>query len=139
MVEKSHTGGFWPSLYEPFRAVGSRIAEWIAPPSEASVTDAAYRIAIELPGVAEDDIKVTVHDGVVTVSGEKKTEREEQGESWYFSERQFGAFSRSFRLPPDADEDGVAAELKNGVLNIAVAKKVQKAPEGARHVKIARG
>jgi len=73
-------------------------------------------------GVAEGDIELTVHDGVVTVQGEKKTEREEEGETWYFSERQYGAFSRSFRLPPDADEKKVDAGLKDGVLTISVPK-----------------
>ena len=139
MVEKSHTGGFWPSLYEPLRTAGSRLAEWVAPPSEASVTDADYRIAVELPGVAEDDIHLTVEDGVVTVTGEKKTSREESGESWYFSERQFGAFSRSFRLPPDADPAGVGAALKDGVLTVSVPKKTASAPEGAKRVPISRG
>lgn len=139
MVEKSHTGGFWPSLYEPLRNMGTRLAEWVAPPSEASATDAAYNIALELPGVAEDDIHLTVEDGVVTVTGEKKTSREEEGETWYFSERQFGAFSRSFRLPPDADEAGVGASLKDGVLSISVPKKKAKAPEGAKRVPINRG
>ena len=55
MVEKSHSTGFWPSLYEPFRTMGSRLAEWVAPASEASADDKVYRIALELPGVAEKD------------------------------------------------------------------------------------
>ncbi len=108
MVEKSHTSGLWPQLYEPFRNFGQRLADWIAPASEASVNGDSYCIAIEVPGVAEDDIEISVSDGVVTVKGEKKSSREEKGETWYFSEREFGAFSRSFRLPPDADEGGVS-------------------------------
>ena len=132
MVEKSHTSGFWPSLYDPFRHVGARLAEWVAPASEASGADNAYKINMELPGVAEGDIDLTVNEGLVTVKGEKKTEREEKGETWYFSERQYGAFSRSFRLPPDADSAGVDAHLKDGVLTITVPKKTQQAPESAR-------
>lgn len=139
MVEKSPTTTTpWPALWEPFRSLGARLAEWIAPASEASADDGAYRIALELPGVAEDDIHLTVHDGVVTVKGEKRTEREEKGDTWYFSERQFGSFARSFRLPPDADEAGVAASLKDGVLTVTVPKKAPSAPEGARRVPIAR-
>ena len=138
MVEKSHMGGFWPSLYEPLRNAGSRLADWVAPAAEASSQDDAYRIGIELPGVDESDIDITVHDGVVTVKGEKKTSREEKGETWYFSERQFGAFSRSFRLPPDADGDGVMADLKDGVLTIAVRKKAPAKAEGAGKVKISK-
>lgn len=136
MVEKSHTSGFWPSFYEPLRTAGARLAEWIAPASEASSGEDAYRIAVELPGVAEADIDLQVHDGVVTLKGEKKSEREEKGDTWYFSERQYGSFSRSFRLPPDADQEAVAASLSDGVLTISVPRKGDTAPDGARKVTI---
>ena len=132
MVEKSHTTGMWPSLYEPFRQVGTRLAEWVAPASEASGNDAAYTISVELPGVAEKDISLSVEDGVATLKGEKRTEREERGETWFFSERQYGSFSRSFRLPPDADPSAVDAHLKDGVLTITVRKKTQTPPETAK-------
>lgn len=138
MVEKTHTTGFWPSLADPFRGMGTRLAEWIAPASEASADDDVYRISIELPGVDEKDIELSAENGVVTLKGEKKTEREEKGETWFFSERQYGSFSRSFRLPPDADEDKVKADLTNGVLTVTVpkAKAEEKKP---RQVKITKG
>lgn len=126
MVEKSSPGSFWPSLYEPFRVMGSRLSDWLSPAAEASQNGDAYRIAMELPGVGEDDISVTVEDGVLQIKGEKKSEREEKGDSWYFSERQFGSFSRSFRLPSDTDAAGVKAEMKDGVLTVTVPKKAQK-------------
>ncbi len=138
MVESSHTSGLWPSLYEPFRQARSRLADWLAPASEASTSDNAYKIAVELPGVEENDIELSVAGGVVTVKGEKKTSREEKGETWYFSERQYGAFARSFRLPPDADEAGVSADLKDGVLTITVPKAGPQS-ESATKVKINRG
>lgn len=122
MVEKSHTSGFWPSLYDPLRQMGERVSQWLAPASEAAASDSAYRIAVELPGVEEKDIHLNVQNGVVSLSGEKRTEREEKGETWYFSERQYGSFSRSFRLPPDADEKNVDAQLKDGVLTISIPK-----------------
>lgn len=134
MVEKTHTTGLWPSLADPFRAMGSRLAEWIAPASEASGDENAYRISIELPGVEEKDITLSAENGIVTLKGEKKIEREEKGETWFFSERQYGAFSRSYRLPPDADEDKVRADLKNGVLTVTVPKA--KAEAKNRQVKI---
>jgi len=137
MVEKTH-GGFWPSLYDPLARAGARLAEWLSPPSEASSNDGAYHIAVELPGVAEGDITLDVHDGVLTLRGEKKSEREEKGDTWYFSERQFGAFSRSFRLPNDADASGVSAVLKDGVLTSSVPKtKPDSAPR--TRVKISAG
>ena len=132
MVEKSHTSGLWPALSDPFRAFGSRLSEWIAPLSEASSDEDVYKISVELPGVAEEDITLTAHDGVLTLKGEKKTEREEKGETWYFSERQYGGFSRSFRLPPDADDEKVEADLKDGVLAITVSKRESAAPKSSR-------
>jgi HSP20 family protein len=138
MVEKSHTSGFWPSLYEPLRNAGSRLADWIAPASEASAVDNAYKIAVELPGVREEDIEVTVHDGVVVLKGEKRIAREEKGEAWFFSERQYGAFSRSFRLPPDADGDAIGAELHDGVLSLTIPKKTPKPSGGGNKVPINR-
>jgi HSP20 family protein len=139
MVESTHKSGLFPSLMDPLRSMSARVADWFAPASEAAVNGAEYRIVLELPGVAEGDIEITVHDGVVSVSGEKMAEREEKGESYFFSERAYGSFSRSFRLPPDADADAVHAGLKDGVLTIRVPKKAEKAPEGARKVKIGTG
>jgi HSP20 family protein len=139
MVEKSHTSGFWPSLYDPFRALGAKVADWFAPAAEASSDAGAYTIRMEVPGVAEGDIDLSVHDGVVTVKGEKRTTREEKGETWYFSEREYGSFSRSFRLPPDADEAGVKADLADGVLTVVVPKLEPEAAKGARKIAISKG
>ena len=136
MVEKSPTGAFWPTFYEPFRHLGARLAEWVAPASEASSDDKVYRIAVELPGVRQEDIEITVDDGVVTVKGEKKESREEKGETWYFSERQYGAFSRSFRLPADADPEKITADLKEGVLTLSVAKAGPEALAKSRRIRI---
>jgi HSP20 family protein len=132
MVENSAGTGFWPSLYEPFRNFGARMADWLAPAAEASEATDAYRIALELPGVAEDDIHVSSQDGVLTVKGEKKTAREQEGETWYFSERRFGAFSRSFRLPADADAAGITASMKDGVLSVSVPRKAAVPPAQTR-------
>lgn len=137
MVEKSHTAGLWPSLYEPLRHFGHRVADWLAPASDASAGDEAYRITIELPGVSEKDIDVSVHDNVVTVKGEKSSSREESGETFFFAERAFGSFSRSFRLPDDADRDQIGAELKDGVLTIRIARRSSE-PAGTRKVAIQR-
>ena len=137
MVEKTQSG-FWPSLYDPFRQLGTRLAEWVAPASEASLAENAYRISVELPGVDEKDIALTIDDGVLTLKGEKKTSREAKGETWYFSERQYGAFQRSFRLPPDADAARVDATMKDGVLMISVAKRADGDTGRARRVAIAR-
>ncbi|MBE0453869.1 Hsp20/alpha crystallin family protein [Roseovarius autotrophicus] len=138
MVEKSHVAGFWPQLSEPFRNFGARVADWLAPASDASCNESAYRISIELPGVEEKDIELSVHDGVVTVKGEKSASREEKGETWFFSERQYGSFSRSFRLPADADGDKVEGHLKDGVLIVTIPKREGEVA-GGRKVEIRRG
>jgi len=138
MVEKSHSSGLWPSFYEPFRHLGTRMAEWLSPASDAKGSDGAYTITMELPGVAEKDIDISVHDGVVTVRGEKTAEREEKGDTWFFAERQYGSFSRTFRLPSDADGDNISADLKDGVLTLAVPKAAPRAPE-AKKIQISKG
>jgi HSP20 family protein len=140
MVEKSANDPFWPSIFDPLRALGTRVANWFSPAAEASEGEGAYRIALEVPGVAEEDIHLSIDQGVVTVRGEKRTSREERGETWFFSERQFGSFSRSFRLPPDADEGGIAARLSEGVLEITLPRRILPEAEGrARRIPITSG
>ena len=139
MVETSHKPGLFPSLMDPLRSMSARVADWFAPASEAAVNGSEYRIALELPGVAEGEIDISVHDGVVTVSGEKTSEREDKGETYFFSERTYGAFSRSFRLPADANAEAVSADLKDGLLTIHVPKKADAPPDGVRKVQIGKG
>jgi len=126
MLEQTPSKGWWPSVYEPLRQVSSRIADWFTPASEASSKAESYEIAIELPGVDPDDVDISVHDGVLILKGEKRSGHEEEGDTYFFSERQYGAFSRSFRLPPDADGDAIKADMKDGVLSVSIPKKVEK-------------
>jgi len=137
MVEKTDTAGLWPSLYDPFRTFAGRVADWLSPATEASASENTYAISMELPGVNEEDIDLSVEDGVVTVRGEKKTEATKKGDTWFFSERQYGAFRRSFRLPTDADGAKVEAHMKDGVLNITVPKIVATEADKSRKIKIA--
>jgi HSP20 family protein len=138
MVEKSHTSGWWPSLYEPLRQFGERVADWVAPRSEAKARADAYEITVELPGVAQDDIDVALADGVLTVRGEKLAERSEEGEDYFFSEREYGRFQRSFRLPPDADGENVSAAFADGVLRITVPRRGEE-ETGARRIRVRAG
>ncbi len=139
MVEKSDHTGLWPSLYDPFRHFGTKLADWLNPATEASGSDDAYDISMELPGVSDDDIELTVEEGVVTIRGEKKTQQERKGDTWYFSERQYGAFRRSFRLPDDADGSKANASMKDGVLHVTVPKKPVDKTDASRKIEIARG
>jgi HSP20 family protein len=80
-------------------------------------------IAAELPGVEEKDVSVTLANGVLTIKGEKKQDKEEREENFYLSERSYGSFERSLRLPETIDEAKVDAKFDKGVLKITAAKK----------------
>lgn len=135
MVETSHTSGFWPSLSEPLRGLGARIADWFAPPSEAKSAGDAYQISLELAGVKPGDIDVSVHGNMLTIKGHKKSAREEKTDAVYFCERQYGAFERSFRLPADASTDKVEAGFTDGVLILTI-PRAATTPAGARKIEI---
>ena len=138
MVEKSHTAGWWPQVYEPLRGLGEKIADWFAPRADAAATQDFYEINMELPGVSPDDIEVSHHDGSLTIKGEKRYRHEESGRSYFFSEREYGAFQRSFRLPADAQADNISADFKNGILMVKV-PKAGPPPDRSKRIKIRAG
>ena len=123
MVEKTHTAGWLPNVYEPLRNISQKVADWFAPASDASAAEGYYDINVELPGVKSENVSVMVDNNTLTVSGEKQSEREETGRSYFFSERQFGAFQRTFKLPPDADDDKIDADFTDGVLRLKIGKR----------------
>ena len=142
MVEKSqdagsNLAGWYPSILGPLRGIGEHIAQFFSPQSDAAATEEHYEINLELPGVALEDIRIDTHDNNLTVHGEKRTEREEKGKTYFFSERSFGAFQRSFRLPPDVEADRITAEFKDGVLTIRAPKASAK-PDALRRIEITR-
>ena len=138
MVEKSHTAGWWPSVYEPLRQMGEKVADWFAPRSEASALEDYYEINVELPGVKAEDVDITMHDNSLAVRGEKRSERTEAGQSFYFSEREYGTFQRTFRLPPDADGDKIDAQFSDGVLRLRIAKQSPSMPK-PKKIKVRKG
>ena len=79
-------------------------------------------LAAEVPGMKPDDIKVHVENGVLTLSGERKLEKEEKKDDYHRIERSYGSFSRSFVLPETVDADHVLAEAKDGVLRLRLPK-----------------
>jgi HSP20 family protein len=106
--------------------------DMIAPDLDVHETDTAITIEAELPGVDEKDVSVTVANGVLTVKGEKKAEREEKQKNYYVSERSFGSFARSIRLPGTVDDGKIEAHIEKGVLKITVAKRADAAPAERR-------
>lgn len=111
----------WPSLPSLFgRSMGdSRVGVGL------DVRDEGNSIVVEaeLPGVDEKDVTVTFANGILSVTGEKRHERQEKKDDYYLSERTFGSFSRSVRLPDGIDEDKIAATFEKGVLKVVAAKR----------------
>ncbi len=95
--------------------------DW-APSVDISETGEEYLIRASLPAVKKEDVKVTVADGMLTVSGERRRKEEENGEKFHKVETWYGNFSRSFALPDAVDEAAIRAESKDGVLTIHVPK-----------------
>jgi len=104
------------------------VAQWM-PLVNITEDDKEYVIKAELPEVKKDEVKVTVENGVVTISGERKFEKEEENKRFHRVERAFGSFTRSFTLPDDADAAKVTAEFKNGLLTVRLAKSEQALPK----------
>ena len=98
--------------------------------------DKSYKLSAELPGLDLDDIKLDLSDGVLTLSGEKKTEKEENKEgNYHMMERSYGYFKRSFSLPPSVEEDKIKADFKKGVLRVVMPKS-EKAQQNQRKIPI---
>lgn len=95
------------------------------PRVDVEETESEYRVSVELPGIDEKNVNLTLTDNVLTVRGEKKAEREEKDKNYYLSERSFGSFRRAIPLPTEIDEDKVEARFKNGVLTV----RLPKSPE----------
>jgi len=111
------------------------VADWM-PTVDISETDAEYLIKAELPEVKKEDVKVTVENGVLTLQGERRQEKEEKGKKFHRVERSYGSFVRSFTLPESVDESMVRAEYKDGVLNLHLPKSERVKPK-AIDVKVA--
>lgn len=104
------------------------VAQW-APVVDITEDDKEYLIKAELPEVAKDGVKVTVENGVLTLSGERRLEREEKNRRYHRVERAYGRFSRSFSIPDDADASKVTAEFKDGVLSVHLVKSEAARPK----------
>jgi HSP20 family protein len=100
---------------------GLKMADW-SPQVDITEDDKEYLIKTDLPEMKKEEIKVNVEDGVLSISGERKTEKEEKNKKFHRIERSYGTFERSFTLPDDADGAKVVAEFKEGVLKVHLPK-----------------
>src|SRR5215469_5445672 len=104
------------------------LADW-TPLADITEDDKEYLIKAELPEMKKEDVKVTVENGVLTVSGERKFEKEEKKKKYHRVERGYGTFMRSFTLPDDADGNKIKAEFKNGLLTVHLPKTEHAKPK----------
>jgi HSP20 family protein len=114
---------------------GITVAEW-APSVDISEDDKEYLVKADLPEVKKDDVKVSVENNMLTITGERKFEKEEHNKKYHRVERSYGNFVRSFTLPEGVDAGKVAAEFKDGVLKVHL-PKTEKAKPKAVDVKLA--
>jgi HSP20 family protein len=112
-------------LRATLRGPNGYVAEF-EPAVDITERDDALVLTAELPGLSRDDITVELENNVLTIRGEKKEERTEEGEERYVYERRYGSFSRSFTLPRSVDPDRISARYDRGVLTVTM----PKAPEG---------
>ena len=104
------------------------VSEW-TPLVDLAEDDKEYLIKAELPEVKKEDVKVTVENGVLTITGERKFEKEEENKKYHRIERAYGSFMRSFTLPQDAAGDKINAEFKDGVLKVHLPKSAEAKPK----------
>jgi len=94
----------------------------LEPRTDVREDDKGYEITVELPGLDDGDVAVTVSDNAIAIKGEKKVEHETDEEGYHLHERGFGAFQRSFRLPDDVDAEKIGATFAKGVLTVVLPK-----------------
>ena len=128
----------WPTVFDPFRELQdierrlgavlnvnqpAKEVKSFTPAVNEKVDDKGYYLEIDLPGVKKENIDISVNDGILTISGERKLEKKEEKENYVRIESFFGRFERSFKLPADADLDNIEAKYEDGVLKIFIPKK----------------
>ena len=121
-----------PSAFPSFADTG-----FLNPTVEVTETDKGLEVSAELPGIAENDIDVELHDDVLTIKAERRQEKDEEDKDkrYHISERAYGTYLRRFALPFEADPDKVEAKFDNGVLRIVVPRSAE-APPRSRKIRI---
>jgi HSP20 family protein len=106
---------------------GATLRRWL-PAMDLVEAGGELVLRADLPGLTEDDVAIEIKDSVLTISGERRSEHREEGESFYRAERAFGSFSRSLTLPDGVEPDAVKAKFENGVLEVRVPKPEERKP-----------
>ena len=124
----------WPRMRAemPFAALMN------APRADMSEGDGEYQICVELPGLDEDDIELTITDRALVLKGEKNAEKETKDKDYHFTERTYGSIRRQFALPSDVDRDAMKASFAKGVLTVTLPKS-QEAKSKSRRIEVQSG
>lgn len=109
----------WPRL-APSSGDGNKV-EW-SPSADISETDKEYVIRAELPAVKKEDVRVTFEDGMISIKGERKQQKEDKNEKYHRIESFYGTFERTFSLPDNVDSDAIRCESKDGILTVHIPK-----------------
>ena len=134
-----NTLSIWNPIHEMDELFHNRLASVLggervqsvawSPVVDIEETELNYLIRAELPGLSKEKVKVTVEDGVLTLSGERDLERKVEGKTFHHIERSHGTFTRSFTLPENAEAESVSANYMDGLLEIRVAKSEEALPK----------
>ncbi|MCZ6689342.1 MAG: Hsp20/alpha crystallin family protein [Planctomycetota bacterium] len=114
--------GLFGDFLRPDATLGLFDQNW-TPPLDVAETETAVVVKVELPGLEASDLDISIKDDVLTIQGEKKSEKEEKGRNFHRMERSYGSFSRSVALPSEVDGEKVKATYTNGVLEVHLEKK----------------
>ncbi|WP_024789624.1 Hsp20/alpha crystallin family protein [Lebetimonas sp. JH292] len=128
----------WPTVFDPFkelqdieRRLGAVLGankpvqkvEAFTPAVNEKADENGYYVEVDLPGVKKEDINISVNEGILSISGERKLEKKEEKENYTRIESFFGRFERSFKLPSDADAEKIEAKFEDGVLKVFIPRK----------------
>ena len=115
--------GFFSGADTPWHVSLPETQRVFNPSFEIGETEKEFHLSAELPGLTEKDVSVTIEDNFLSISGEKKEEKDEKKKNYHLYERRYGSFNRSFALPENVDTDKISAVVKNGVLEVIIPKK----------------
>lgn len=128
----NHNRGLWSRFFDDFfgdySGAGLELSDW-SPRADFVEKEKEYLIKADLPGIDEKDLDVNFEDNILTIKGKREQESKKEEDGYTYSERSFGSFTRSFRLPTDVSIDKVNAEYKKGVLTISIPKDEKKQPK----------
>jgi len=121
-------GRVFEGLFSESEGISPEVSLWL-PRVDVTENKESYVIKAELPGVNKENVKITLHDGVLTLKGEKKQEKEEKDTNYHRVERSYGSFERSFTLPTGVRSEKIDASFKDGVLSITLPKAEESKPK----------